>query len=77
MSKVKGPCRPDEYSDRFVDCHEALTSKFHDLLDSAIEAGWSEHEVLAAVIEIADNRALANDANSKLQQLLASVKRSS
>jgi len=77
MSKVKGPCRPDEYPDRFVDCQEALTSKFHDLLDSAIEAGWNEYEVLAALIEMADNRALANDANSDLQKLLASVKRSS
>ncbi|NWJ25397.1 hypothetical protein [Rhizobium sp. RM] len=77
MSKVKGPLRPDEYPDRFMDCQEALAAKFHDLLDGAIEAGWSEHEVLAAVIEMADNRALAHDANSELQQLLVSVKRSS
>lgn len=46
MPKVKGPSRPDEYPDRFVDCQEALAS---DLLDSAIEAGWNEYEILAAL----------------------------
>ncbi|TQN58729.1 hypothetical protein FLX27_26035 [Agrobacterium tumefaciens] len=77
MTKVKEPLWPDEYPDRFIDCQEALMPGFLVLLESAVTSGWTENEALAALIELADGRWLANGENIDVQRVLASVKRHS
>lgn len=47
------------------------------LLESAVASGWTENEVIAALIELADGRWLANGENIDLERVIASVKRRS
>lgn len=77
MAKVKEPLWPDEYPDRFLDCQEALMPGFLVLVESAVASGWTENEAIAAVIELADGRWLANGENIDLERVIASVKRRS
>lgn len=47
------------------------------LLESAVASGWTENEAIAALIDLADGRWLANGENIDLQRVLASIKRRS
>jgi hypothetical protein len=57
------PCRPRTDPDRFTDCQLAIEDEFIALLTKATESGWDKDEVIAAFIEVADNTALALQAN--------------
>lgn len=63
--KIKAPKAKGNYSDRFNDCQLAIEDGLIDLLGAASVAGWSQQEVLTAIIEVADNTALALDARGK------------
>ncbi|WP_161784732.1 hypothetical protein [Rhizobium sp. YS-1r] len=46
-----------------------------DLIESAVKVGWDDKEVLASVIEVADNLMLAAGANAEVEALLQGLKR--
>ena len=62
MSIAK-PRRPRLHPDRFSECQMAIEDRLLELWGDAIEAGWKRDEVLAAIIEIADNTSLAMHPN--------------
>jgi hypothetical protein len=62
-------------SDRFIDCQEAIETRVHQIVEDAYIAGWENpSEVLAAIIEIADNLALRYGENEALEEVLNRLK---
>ncbi|WP_430256565.1 hypothetical protein [Neorhizobium sp. DAR64872/K0K18] len=62
-------------SDRFIDCQEAIETRVHQIVEDAYIAGWENpSEVLAAIIEIADNLALQYGENEALKEVLDRLK---
>ncbi len=61
MSKrqIFPPIRNNRDLRRRADCRLAIEDRMLELLGDAIEAGWTKEEVLAAMIEVADETALA------------------
>jgi hypothetical protein len=60
---IHPPNRNKYDPERFADCQLAIEDRMLELLGDAIEAGWTKDEVLAAMIEVADNTALAMHEN--------------
>lgn len=58
MTIVK-PRNPRLHPNRFNDCQIAIEDRVLELLGDAITAGWEKDEVLAAIIEVAENTNLA------------------
>lgn len=67
---IPSPPRGSDHPDRFVDAQEALEAAVLMLVEKAVAAGWGEREALAAVISVAENRALALGENDELDALL-------
>lgn len=63
-------------SDRFIDCQEAIDSRVHQIVHDAYVAGWDRGEVLAAIIEVAENYALMLGENEALKLVLDRLKSS-
>lgn len=63
--KIKAPKTKGKYPDRFEDCQVAIEDGLIDLIAAASTAGWSQQEVITAIIAVADNTALAIDAKAK------------
>jgi hypothetical protein len=53
---------------RFSDCQLAIEDELIALIAKASLAGWDEDEVLAAIVEVADNTALAMQENKLLSE---------
>jgi len=49
--------------DRFLECQRAVEDRMLELLGDAQVAGWTKEEVLAAMIEVAENTNLAMHQN--------------
>lgn len=64
---IQAPRLHDDYPDRFIDCQMAIEDGVLQLLGDAQLAGWSRAEVLAAMIEVADNTSLALDENERIE----------
>ena len=60
---VGRPHLPRSHPDRFSECQRAVEDYVLELLGDAVEAGWNKDEILAAMIEVADNNALAMHQN--------------
>lgn len=58
MSVTK-PRHPRTHPDRFNECQIAIEDELIALFAKAVLAGWHKDEILAAIIEVADNTALA------------------
>jgi hypothetical protein len=56
---IPRPHHPKNHPDRFTDCQRAIEGRIIELLRDAYIAGWSRGEILAAIVEIADNTSLA------------------
>jgi hypothetical protein len=56
-------------------CQMAVELPLQELLDAAVEAGWSRQSVLAAITEVADNLMLAEACNDELDQLFSTLRR--
>lgn len=67
---IPAPPRPEDHPDRFLDAQEAIEAAVLEVIEKAVAAGWGERETLAAVISVAENRALALGANDELDDLL-------
>lgn len=59
---------------RFIDCQLAIESRVHQIVEDAYIVGWEPSEVLAAIIEVADNMALQFGENQALRDLLSRLK---
>ena len=60
---LTGPSHPRKHADRFAECQRAIEDRMLELLGDAQVAGWSKEEVLAAMIEVADNTTLVMQQN--------------
>ncbi len=60
---IPGPTRTRNDPERFADCQRAVEDRMLELLGDAQVAGWSKEEVLAAMIEVAENTNLAMHPN--------------
>lgn len=74
MSDIPPPPPPDE-ENRHLLCQMAVEIPLQDLIEEAVQVGWDETEVLAAIIEVADNLMLVNVNNAELDALLKAMKR--
>jgi hypothetical protein len=63
-------------SDRFIDCQEAIEDRVKNILEDAYVAGWEHGEVLAAIVEVADNLALMLGENEALMAVVERLKSS-
>jgi hypothetical protein len=52
------PRQPGRYDDRFLECQASMEDHFNDIMEAAINAGWSPMEAVAAITDLADNYAL-------------------
>jgi hypothetical protein len=59
---------------RFIDCQLAIEARLQQIVEDAYIAGWEPSEVLAAIIEVADNIALQFGENEALKDLLTRLK---
>ena len=57
--KIPRPQHPTNHPDRFEDCQRAVDDRMLELLGDAQVAGWPRDEVVAAMIEVAENTNLA------------------
>lgn len=60
---IPKPSHPQSHPERFSECQRALEDRLLELLGDAIEAGWTKDEVLAAMVTVADDTALAMHEN--------------
>ncbi|MGO4441576.1 hypothetical protein [Rhizobium sp. RAF56] len=45
---IKKPLRSEQYSDRQLDCQQALELAVHYVIDQAVVLGWQREEALLA-----------------------------
>ncbi|WP_050988359.1 hypothetical protein [Sinorhizobium sp. CCBAU 05631] len=69
--KITRPKRQPTHPDRHLDCEEAIEDLFQAVAAAAEAAGWTRHETAAALISLAENHALAIEANDKTAKLCA------
>jgi hypothetical protein len=73
---IPRPQHRPNHPDRFHDCQRAIEDRMLELLGDAQVAGWTKEEVLAAMIEVAENTNLAMHPNvwlsveTKLRKLM-------
>jgi hypothetical protein len=75
MTTVPSPPATGDHEHLHLLCQMALELPLQDLVDTAVEAGWSRQGVLAAITEVADNLMLAEACNDELDQLLSTLRR--
>ena len=63
---VAKPRHPRTHPDRFNECQIAVEERVLSIFGDATTAGWDKDEVLAAVIEDAENPTLAMHTNEWL-----------
>jgi hypothetical protein len=56
---IPTPQHPRSHPDRFQDCQRAIEDRMFELLGDAQVVGWTREELLAAMIEVAENTNLA------------------
>lgn len=57
--QISSPRHKADHPDYGLECQEALDLPARDLVDRAIQAGWSPRAVYRALEEVARNQALA------------------
>ena len=77
MSDIPSPTLPMGDENRHLFCQMAVEIPLQEMIEDAVKAGWEETEVLAAIIEVADNLMLAAGANAEVEALLHALKRTS
>lgn len=55
------PKRDGPYPEREIDCQMAVEDLVLEIVEGAHLAGWGKAEILAAIIDVADNTSLALD----------------
>jgi hypothetical protein len=62
---MKPPRLPTPYPDRHLECQEALEPRVIAIIDEGKAAGWSTRDITTALIALADNLMLAEEANEQ------------
>lgn len=62
---MKPPRLPTDYPDRHLECQEALESRVIAIFDEGKAAGWSTRDITTALVALADNLMLAEEANAE------------
>jgi hypothetical protein len=75
MNSISGPFVAGDDPDRDIRCQDELQYAFRDLLNQAMDAGWSERESVEALIAIAENHMVSLVANDDTDTLVAMLKR--
>jgi len=75
MDDIYSPDIPRDDPERFIRCQEALHLAFASFVDRAVALGWQADEVLAVIIELADNHALMLAANADLEAALTPLRK--
>ncbi|CDZ65563.1 Hypothetical protein NGAL_HAMBI2605_38360 [Neorhizobium galegae bv. orientalis] len=65
MEDIRPLTAPSDDENRHLLCQMAIEIPLQDLIESAVNAGWDETEVLTAIIDVADNLVLAHGSNAK------------
>ncbi|WP_239999720.1 hypothetical protein [Rhizobium halophilum] len=68
--KIPAPPNALDAHNRQHLCQTALKGAFKEVVDEAMEAGWEEDEVIAAIGLLADHLLKVNAANDELIRLL-------
>lgn len=68
---MKPPRLPTSYPDRHLECQEALESCILAIIDEGKAAGWSTRDITTALIALADNLMLADEANEQTDRDIA------
>lgn len=64
MVQIHSPSRPADQPYRLLDCQQAIELAFQDLVEKAARQGWSEEEILDALMELAEYRLLYGRADA-------------
>ena len=75
MQEIPSPDVPDDHDHRHLLCRMAIEPSVQDIVDDARLAGWSDREVLSAIIEVADDLMLESACDDDLKELLAVLKK--
>ena len=62
---MKSPRLPADYPDRHLECQEALETRVISIIDNGKAAGWSTRDITTALVALADNLMLADEANKQ------------
>jgi len=60
---------------RLLFCQMAIESSVQDLVEVAMRAGWNEREILASLIDVADNLMLEASTNEEVEDLLKAIRK--
>ncbi|MPR62106.1 hypothetical protein D7027_09830 [Ochrobactrum intermedium] len=52
LKAIPGPKREGKYSDRSIDCQEAVAATVIDIIEQAENAGWSATETAKAINQV-------------------------
>jgi hypothetical protein len=56
---IEGPRHKPDYADYGLECQEAIDIAARNLVDLAVQAGWSPRAVYKSLEEVARNQAMA------------------
>ena len=70
-SKIKPPRNVTEWPDRALDCQEALHQAFLDVVERAVEIGWTAEESIKALEALAWYERKAMLANAETDAAIA------
>ncbi|WP_245464098.1 hypothetical protein [Rhizobium sp. NXC24] len=77
MSDIQPPRCDNSDPDRHLWCQYALHLSFAELLSKAVDAGWGEREVAAALVDLADHHMLGLITSGEIDELLGAIKKRS
>ena len=72
---MRSPRLPTDYLDRHLECQEVLEQRVIAIIDDGKAAGWSTRDVTTALIALADNLMLADEANKQTDRDIAEALR--
>lgn len=68
---MRGPRRGNDYPDRHLECQEDLEAGVIAIIDEGRAAGWSVRDITTALVALADNLMLADEANAETNRQVA------
>ncbi|TPJ60809.1 MULTISPECIES: hypothetical protein [unclassified Mesorhizobium] len=70
---INPPKRQEDYSDRSIDCQEAMEPEFQAIVDCMLEVGWTRGEIMQSLRRLiaADNMTQKENAKTEAQLAIA------
>lgn len=66
---------PETGENRYIICQMSVETPIQELVKEAVAKGWSDCEVLSAMIEVCENLVLAARSNDELDSILAALRK--